>query len=148
MRMLDYLLIFFLASITATFAGEIEKKISSRIFSGEPVDLGSTYDFLTNDNISYSFIVLLIAQYIFSVVGLIISHLVWSMARGDSVSSDPGIASLQDFLLSDQTAANNVALGFSYAIAGSLAWIFLSQLGSPSTTTSRSEAGLDNSVDI
>ena len=62
MRMLDCLLIFFLASITATSAGEIEKKISSRIFSGEPVDLGSTSDFLTNDNISYSFTVLLIAQ--------------------------------------------------------------------------------------
>ena len=56
MRMLDCLLIFFLASITATSAGEFE------IFSGEPVDLGSTYDFLTNDNISYSFTVLLIAQ--------------------------------------------------------------------------------------
>ena len=53
-------------------------------------------------------------QYIFSLIGWLVSHVVWSQVRGDSVSSDPDITNLADFLLSDQTATNNVALGFSY----------------------------------
>ena len=41
---------------------KIVESLEARIFSGERVDLGNTYDFLTNDNISYSFTVILIAQ--------------------------------------------------------------------------------------
>ena len=34
--------------------------------------------------------------------------------RGDSVSSDPNLTGLSDFLLSDQTATNNLAVGVGY----------------------------------
>ena len=56
----------FIAFLAISSKGINNKKIveslEARIFSGEPVDLGNTYDFLTNDNISYSFTVILIAQ--------------------------------------------------------------------------------------
>ena len=40
----------------------IKSEKIERIFNNEVVDLGKTYDFLTNDNISYSFTLILLFQ--------------------------------------------------------------------------------------
>merc|ERR1719350_1963977 len=110
-----------------------------RLFSGEVIDLGNTYDFLTNDDVSYRFTAILIFQLIFSAIGWFSFRALWILIRGDAVSSDPEISSLVDFLLSDQTAVSNVSLGVLYALAGAVAWIVLSQLGSPTSAKRRSD---------
>ena len=112
----------------------IKSEKKERSFNTEVVDLGKTYDFLTNDNISYSFTLILlfqvrrslcihyvnndcIFQYIFSAIGWFLSRSVWTLYRGDSVSSDPAFSELSDFVFSDQTAFSNVALGAAYVSA-------------------------------
>ena len=39
-----------------------EESSEPRLFSGEVIDLGNTYDFLTNDDVSYRFTAILIFQ--------------------------------------------------------------------------------------
>ena len=50
----------------------------------------------------------------FAGVGWFITRSAWVLIRGDAVGSDPDFTGLADFLLSDQTATNMVALGVGY----------------------------------
>ena len=50
----------------------------------------------------------------FAGVGWLVTRSAWSSIRGDAVGSDPNYSGLSDFLLSDQTATNMVALGVGY----------------------------------
>ena len=50
----------------------------------------------------------------FMTVGWFLSSHLWSLARGEEVVTEPDFGELQDFLLSDQSAVINVALGVGY----------------------------------
>ena len=53
-------------------------------------------------------------QLVFTTVGLLVSNLLWSHVRGDSVDNSLDTNALSNFILSDQNAANSVALGVGY----------------------------------
>jgi len=127
-------------SISKETVAEPSEVLEPRTFSSEVVDLGATYDYLTNSDTSYLFLLVLAFQYVFAGVGWFITRSAWVLIRGDAVGSDPDFTGLADFLLSDQTATNMVALGVGYAIVGGIAWVAFSQLGSPSTASARSHA--------
>ena len=50
----------------------------------------------------------------FTTVGWFFSSHLWSLAREDNFVTEPDFGELQDFLLSDQSAVINVALGVGY----------------------------------
>jgi len=110
---------------------------SSWLFSSEVVDLGNTYDFFTDERTALRFYIVIIAQYIFGTIGWFFSSSLWHLIRGEEISTDPNLSGLVNFVLSDQAAVGNIALGTGYAIFGSLAWIVLSQLGTPAPTKKR-----------
>jgi len=126
------------ASLSSEQSGQAGESSEGRTFSDEVVDLGATYDYLTDNDVSYLFILVLAFQYVFAGAGWFTLRAGWMLLRGDAVGSDPDITSLSDFLLSDQTATNMVALGVGYAIAGAITWVLLSQMGEPSTANGRS----------
>ena len=47
-------------------------------------------------------------------MGWFLSCHLWSLTRGEEVVTEPDFGKLQDFLLSDQSAVINVALGVGY----------------------------------
>ena len=47
-------------------------------------------------------------------MGWIFSSSLWSLARGDNLDADPDFEGLVNFVLSDQIAATNVAVGVGY----------------------------------
>jgi len=119
--------------------------VESRTFGGETVDLGATYGFLTNDDIANRFTVLTILQLLFTTIGWFSLRNIWMLFRPDEVSSEIDTTALINFILSDQNAVSNVALGIGYGIAGSLMWLALAQLGTP--LTSRSDAKANEKED-
>ena len=57
---------------------------------------------------------ILFPQFFFICIGWVVSNRLWTVARGGSVENDPNLTGLSDFILSDQIAGSNVALGIGY----------------------------------
>merc|ERR1712168_515802 len=81
---------------------------------------------------------------LFYSVGYLVSHEIWRFFYPET-DTDPKFDKLANFLLKDQNAAGGVGIGIGYAIAGSLWWIGLSQLGNPISTKKRN---FDNQDDV
>ena len=98
----------------------------------ESVDTGKIYNFFTNDVVAQKFFVTIILQvnvyyklllmvhnflfpqFLFTCIGWVVSNRLWTLARGGAVENDPNVSGLSDFVLSDQIAGSNVALGIGY----------------------------------
>merc|ERR1712079_284070 len=96
------------------------------------VNIEGLYEFFTDDNVAQEFSIVIISQFIFMTVGWLLTFPIWSLARGNPTPVEPpDLTALQDFILSDQSAAINTGIGVGYFIFGTLAWIGLAQLGEP-----------------
>jgi hypothetical protein len=60
------------------------------------------------------FTILFLPQFLFTCIGWVASNRLWTLARGGAVEKDPNFEDLSDFILSDQIAGSNVALGIGY----------------------------------
>merc|ERR1711885_87399 len=87
------------------------QEIGSHRTSNEEINLQEVYGFFTSDAVAQGFVINIIGQLMFTTAGWFLSSHLWSLARGDGVSTETDFGALQDFLLSDQTAVINVALG-------------------------------------
>jgi len=119
---------------------ESKDLVESRIFGEETIDLGATYGVLTNDDIANRFSVLSILQLLFTTIGWFSLRNIWMLFRPDEVSSEIDTTKLINFVLSDQNAVSNAAIGIGYGIAVALMWLSLAQLGTPSTSRSDAKA--------
>merc|ERR1712227_1142742 len=105
----------------------------------EQVDLSNVNDFFTSEMVQKRFIVQSVIQFIIVGLGWLVSYELWRIFNPDT-DTDPDVESLANFLLDDETAVGNVALGVGYAISSSLVWIALSQFGNPINSTDSLES--------
>merc|ERR1711874_482433 len=77
------------------------------------------------------------AQSFFLSLVLSTASIAYTAFRGSAISTDLDIAGLVKVLTSDEEAAKNILVTMGYAVSASLAWIFFSQLGEPTTTTKK-----------
>jgi len=107
----------------------------------EQVSLSNVNNFFTSEMVQKRFIVQSVIQFIILSLGWLASYEVWRSFNPDT-STDPDVDSLANFLLDDETAVGNVALGIGYAISSSIVWVALSQLGNPINSNRRRQ--IDN----
>jgi len=126
---------------------ESQNQSQHHLVRRQTVDPLALYDFLTDDANAINSGLVVFAQSFFLSLVLSTASIAYTAFRGSAISTDLDIAGLVKVLTSDEEAAKNILVTMGYAVSASLAWIFFSQLGEPTTTTKKRVGEQENKQD-